>query len=1276
MKNPWVIICFLLSVLMLPPITYGQVQGQVNEQFENNNGVALVHFLENKGQMTDYSGQPVPFVLFKAEAPGVNLYITETGLTFTFTRMRKEKLVGEELLQWERDGGILSGRKSSKKYFDWNCISMTLEGATIKKENVVTNEADPFFTQYFYGHCPDGISDVKSYQKITITNIYPGIDWVFYNSSENGFKYDFIIHPGADIAMIKMCYESRKPIQLDDSGNLQMTTDYGSLLENKPVSYFSDDRVEVPNNFEILSSDSSVESSSTKMVYRTVIGFNARIEHDRNEDFIIDPELTWSTLFGSNSVEGSYSLDTDPSGNIFITGYTYPDQYPMFDSGNFFDGSAFGNLETYITKFSNNGNLLWSTFYGGIGDEVGYSVCTDPLGNIYLVGQSDSPDFPLQDAGGYFQASLPPYGQRVYIVKFDNDGNRLYATLFGGGIAYNACTDIYGNLLITGHSGYAGALPLYDVGTFFQDMPSAGSFIAKFDPDGNQLWATCYGQYTVGHSITTDLSGNILVSGYFNGNNFPYLDAGTFFQGTNAGGIDGYVCKFDSDGNQLWSTAYGGTDEDNCYNVRTDADGNIFVLGHTYSVDFPLQDAGTFFQSANNGQGEAFLLKFDAAGNRIWATYFGGSDEEYVDPNYITFDNLEVDECGNVYMAMHTASTDMVTQPSMDGGYCDISHSGGPWNVYVGRFSNDGDFLWGSYVGGDGNEFRSAIGLDSKANLFITGEHQGYTTNYPFTDPGGGAIFDTIHNVYPDNIDDLYIWKFDFPDQVIVSVSTTDADCNEDGTATVMLSGSVPPYSYSWSTGDQLLSTIDTFHTINNLPPGYYYVTVEADGCTFTAALEIMSKVTSSASIEICPGDSVLLNGQFISNPGVYADTLANAAIGGCDSIIITTLNNIWLPSGHTTITICNGDSILLGGAWQKVYGLYLDTISGGGVMGCDSVVEVELSIFTALPGDSVIYICEGDSILIEGIYYTSQGPLFLDTLSGASSNGCDSTIAVYLTYYFVPTGVTFANICPGDSMLIGGIYRTAPGTYTDTLQNVSVNGCDSMVEVQLTYYDNLQGSESVGICPGDSVLISGDYITQPGVFQETLLNATVNGCDSTTVFQVVFYPTPVFTLIKENDTCSDHTGTIKTVLPNTADQVNFEWNNGQISSSISNLPAGIYTVTVTNGYGCKDSMSAIVENISYDCESFMLVPNVFTPGDDGVNDVFLITTHRILLTNLLIVNRWGDLIYESTNPSSGWDGTTMTGENATAGVYFFVLDYTPKHSEPQQIHGSITLVK
>jgi len=157
-------------------------------------------------------------------------------------------------------------------------------------------------------------------------------------------------------------------------------------------------------------------------------------------------------------------------------------------------------------------------------------------------------------------------------------------------------------------------------------------------------------------------------------------------------------------------------------------------------------------------------------------------------------------------------------------------------------------------------------------------------------------------------------------------------------------------------------------------------------------------------SDSICQGDSILLGGSYQTIAGNYYDTLTTTA--GCDSIVETTLtiNPTYLTSKSDSI--CQGDSILLGGSYQTMAGNYYDTLTT--TAGCDSIVETTLTINPTYLTSKSDSICQGDSILLGGSYQTIAGNYYDSLTTGV---GCDSVIKTMLTVNGVDTSVTKSGI-------------------------------------------------------------------------------------------------------------------------------------------------------------------------------------------------------------------------------------------------------------------------
>ena len=193
--------------------------------------------------------------------------------------------------------------------------------------------------------------------------------------------------------------------------------------------------------------------------------------------------------------------------------------------------------------------------------------------------------------------------------------------------------------------------------------------------------------------------------------------------------------------------------------------------------------------------------------------------------------------------------------------------------------------------------------------------------------------------------------------------------------------------------------------------------------------------------ILICENDSIFLNNSWQKTSGLYTDTLI--ATNGADSIIHTHLSVNAISRSTINITICEGQSYFASGANQTTTGTYFDTLENS--LGCDSIVTTNLYINTVSASTIDTTICEGQSYYAGGANQTFTG-IYYDTL--INSAGCDSIVTINLTVNSVSTSTVNIEICEGESYFAGGINQTTPGTYYDTLENLT--GCDSIIITKL----------------------------------------------------------------------------------------------------------------------------------------------------------------------------------------------------------------------------------
>ncbi len=460
--------------------------------------------------------------------------------------------------------------------------------------------------------------------------------------------------------------------------------------------------------------------------------------------------------------------------------------------------------------------------------------------------------------------------------------------------------------------------------------------------------------------------------------------------------------------------------------------------------------------------------------------------------------------------------------------------------------------------------------------------------------------------------------------------------------------------------------------------PGNYNDTIiggSSLGCdsVITITLTVNPIATSNTSASICQGDSILIGGVFQNTAGNYTDTIVGGSSLGCDSIITTTLTVNPIATSNANASICQGDSILIGGVFQNTAGIYTDTIVGGSSLGCDSVITTTLTVNPIATSNANAAICQGDSILIGGVFQNTAG-IYTDTIVGGSSLGCDSVITTTLTVNPIATSNANAAICQGDSILIGGVFQNTAGIYTDTIVGGSSLGCDSVITTTLSVNPIATSNANATICQGDSILIGGIFQNTAGIYTDTIVGGSSLGCDSVITTTLTVTLTPIAVATSNSPICLGESINLNAA---TVSGSTYDWTgpNGFVSSSqnpiilsATNLESGIYTLTVTNT-SCSSFSSSNVTVVINDCStdtSTVLdfnIPEGFSPNNDGINDLFVIRgIDRFPANTFTIFNRWGDQIFEASPYKNEWDGKSSTGirvggDDLPVGTYFYLLD-------------------
>ncbi len=609
----------------------------------------------------------------------------------------------------------------------------------------------PGLASYFIGPSSDWRAGVTGFGKILHRGVYPGIDLVFHGE-QHQLEYDFLVSPNADLTLIRMELSGQRGLQIEESGDLVVSTDGGEIRWKRPEIYqqIQGVRKAVAGGFKI---------SGQRLVSFTVGAYDA------SRELVIDPTLSYATYLGSTQNEAGRGIGVDSVGNVYICGNTNSNNLPTVSAvqANFGGQSAnYVNGDAFVAKFSPAGALMYLTYLGGSGDDAASAIAVDSAGNAYLTGMTNSTNFPLANP---FQANYGGMGGQgivrtgdAFVAKLNPSGTKLlYSTYLGGsrddaglaiaidnsGNAYVAGATASMNFPIAGtaYQSYmrgVGGEPLHAGG--FSSWDPGDAFIAKFDPTGSQLlYSTYFGGTSddAAFSIAVDTSGNVYIGGATLSHDLPTTTGayqrtfgGTEIQDKGFVFGDGFVAKLNIGANQLvYSTYFGGTGDDSVNSIAVDGSGNVYMTGSTSSMH--LATTANAFQPLYSGYslrpvtisqllGDAFVAKLNSAGTALtYLTYLGGTQND-------AGAAIAVDSSGNAYVTGFSDSTNfpiigaaLQTKFGGDGNFIQKMFYGDAFLTILNPTGTAA--LYSSYFGGSSDDAASGICVDSAGAVYITG---------------------------------------------------------------------------------------------------------------------------------------------------------------------------------------------------------------------------------------------------------------------------------------------------------------------------------------------------------------------------------------------------------------------------------------------------------------------------------------------------------------------------------------------------------------------------
>jgi len=1088
-------------------------------------------------------------------------------------------------------------------------------------------------SNYFLGNDPSKWKkNVQGFNNVVVKNLYQGIDIRYY--SDNGsLKYDLIVHPGADVSKIKLSYNGVNSMNIKD-GELILETSLGQIKERSPYSY------QIINGIK-KEVDASYQLNENFVQYKI-----KRISEQ--DDIIIDPVVQLATFTGSVANNWGFTAAPGPDGSLYAGGVVYGPNYATETGAyqvDFKGGQPDKNdpgdvtgVDIGLTRFSPDGSTrIYSTYLGGIGNEYPHSIYVNNNGEAVVLGRTSSANFP------YIKKFGPGGNTDIFVTKLSADGSSLIGSALIGGTGNDGenikrtsttngvhlfygdnarsevIVDLSDNIYVAASSNSSDFLTknaFQNVANGLQD-----GVVMKFDPTlSNILFSTYLGGNADDAAISLaqdPLSKNIYVTGASMSKNFPVSTSGVLGASQN-GGVDGFVSVFDENGNWIRGSFLGTNLDDYIYGVQFDNAGYPYVLGVSF---------GNWRVTANavykNPGSKQFISKLQPdLSDYVYSTVFGIS---YNEPTISPVAFL-VDRCENVYVSAWSVAGFCST--NINNRFLPVSSKGllKPQN----NFDNKDFYFF-------------VLQKDAQAQLYGTlyGQQGGEADHVD----GGTSRFDKNGVIY----------------QAICANCFGNNACNSQqfrDPVTYAYTNLSLPNSVAranGSTGCNLFAVKIDFE-LSGVKAG---IKTYADktpykisGCApFT--VDFTDTIGMGKTFEWDFNDGNTATGinakNTFKNPGVYNVRLITKdparSCGPVDTQFVKIsvgLNKVDLKF-TVTRPDCNSRNFIFTNN---------SVPEQGGSFGPNSF---EWSFGDNSPKitrntDPINHIFQSD-----GTYNISLK--LLDPKYCNTQYSYDSILSIAFN--------TKAVITANNTVCLNPKYTNKP---------LSFKGSGGQTYEWLFSDDNSKAT-------GSNV---SHLFKSAGKFNVQLIATDPNLCKTkdTAAFTVNVVNSPTAQFSYSPKPAQENTPVSFTNLSKGADaSIPYKWLFGDGVVSSETDPSYLYRSTAANRvlliaynqYQCTDTATDIVNSV---VRSQVEMPNAFTPNGDGKNDKYFVRGFGIAKMDLKIFNRYGEMVFQTFNPLTGWDGKNAKGipQPMDAYAYTLIVEFSDGTSAIKK--GDITLIR
>jgi gliding motility-associated-like protein len=1200
---------------------------------------AQMEFVENKGQWNSV-------VQFRGNFSAGSFYLEQAGFTVDMQNGDDLRLLNE-IMHGSADAAMLSSltaKQSSQRPIPSDLPAITIRAHAYKVKFLGSNTAiqavpdkvQPGFNNYFLGTDPaKWASNCKIYEAVTYKNVYPGID-VRYYSQDQQLKYDFIVHPGGNPNAIAMRYDGVDKLEVKNQ-ELLIKTSLGNAKELYPYTYQS------PNGKR--------ENVSCKYSVRdNVVTFKVG-SYNALQTLIIDPQLIFSSYTGSPQENWGYTATPGPDGSLFAGGIAFGSGYPVsagayqinFGGGNANEDQIKSAYDIAIFKFSANGSQrVYATYLGGNGNEQPHSMICDAQGNLIIAGRSTSNNFPGVPARA---ASRQDYD--IIISKLNAAGNALLGSVQIGG------------------SGDDGV----NIKPKYSTLP----------PDGAVSIRRNYGD-DARSEVILDNAGNILLASCSQSGSFP-VTSGAVQSGFGGGLQDGVVLKYNSTLSALlFSTYFGGSGDDACFVIsQSPLTNNYYVGGATTSTNIPGDKTGVITNANQGGVCDGFVTEISNNGSAIIkTTYQGTSGNDLV--YGLKFDNL-----GFPYIMGTTTGTWPVINAT-------FSNNGG--KQFIAKLRPDlSAYVYSTVFGTNStapNLSPIAFLVDRCQNVYVSGWGGGINANkgYPTAGTNGLPEVNPLPNLQPADGKDFYFFVLEknansqlFGTHFGESNSSPNAlgDHVDGGTSRFDANGVIYQAVCSCKPNGGSGTSFPT-------TPGVWSITNRSSSCNEAVVKIEMNFAGVGASVQASVNGVIDTIGC-VPLRVVFTDTLAKG------KMYIWNYGDAASPKKDTTFAPNNSISHVYNNA--GIYQVMLISIDSATCNIADTAyITVKVGNNQVVPDFNFTKLDSCNSLRFR---FDNTTTALLPVYTNRTFTWDFGDGSARVNMGFGPVIHTFPSVGSYDVRLVVSdtIFCNSPDSVKHTVRiNPNVKAVFSTPTRGCVPYTPVFNNLSLGGLNwlwefGDGTF-STDFepvhtYTQVGSYNVRLIafdSTTCNKVDTSAYFTITVYPIPTANFTWSPQPPVENTYTQFTNL--SVGATRYLWNFGDGETSTEVNPRHLYNKTDTfpvsliayNDADCTDTVTLPVPAVIL---PLFDVPTAFTPGrfsgNSYNNGIVKVEGFGIGKMTWRIYNRWGQVVFTSTDVRQGWDGT-FKGVLQPMDVYTYTLDVEFTDGKKARKTGDITLLR